>query len=254
MQGNLADVIGTDKDISEYNSTKVIPDFHKNIAPLFTKSGLNGGKSCVDCHNAKDKLNLANMTGVSLKTSMYRTFVLGAHKVKDKDKILPNQYADINPLGMDSKYHPAPFLWSLILDDDLSVPSDDNHSNTAARNLERKNDFGAQYDEDVISELNRINGDYNHSKHWSLEDTQKMITYGSTRLAVGLSDKIDFTENSLSISTPQAQKAYQALVKNCYECHNTHTAGGLQDANFTDIIPKEKRFTSASYLRDSRMR
>ncbi|CAA6816244.1 MAG: Unknown protein [uncultured Sulfurovum sp.] len=250
MQGNLADVIGTDKDISDYNATKSIPDFHKEIAPLFTKSGLNGGQSCVDCHNVKDKLNLSNLTGIDSKTAMYRTFVLGAHKVKDEDKVLPYQYGDINPMGMDNNYHPAPFLWSLILDDDLTVPKDENHSNTASRDLERANDYGAMYDEDVVKEVKRINGDYNHSKHWSLEDTQKMITYGSTRLPVGMSDKISFQRNYLSTNTPQAQKAYQALVKNCYSCHNTHSTGGLSDRNFTPIQPKEKRFANAYYLRD----
>jgi len=254
MQGNLADVIGTDKDISDYNSTASIPDFHKDIAPLFTKPGLNGGQSCADCHNATDKLNLSNMTGVNSRTSLYRTFVLGAHKVKDSEKVLQFNYSGINPMGMDNHYHPAPFIWSLMLNDDLTVPEDENHSNTSARNLDRDHDYGSKYDEDVISEINRINAIYDHSKHWSLEDTQKMITYGSTRLPVGMSDKITFKTNWISTGTPQAQKAYQALVRNCYECHNTHNSGGLSDRNFEDIQPKEKRFSNSYYLRDRVMR
>ncbi len=31
---------------------------------------------------------------------------------------------------------PAPLLWSLILNDDLTAPADDNHSNDAGRSLD----------------------------------------------------------------------------------------------------------------------
>jgi len=31
---------------------------------------------------------------------------------------------------------PAPFRWSLILNDDLTAPADDNHSNDAGRSLD----------------------------------------------------------------------------------------------------------------------
>ncbi|CAA6799201.1 MAG: Unknown protein, partial [uncultured Sulfurovum sp.] len=254
MKGTLADVINTDKDISEYNATKEIPDFHKNIVPLFSKAALDGGGSCISCHNATDKLNLSNMTGISIINATYRNFVLGAHKMPGSEEVFPYNYASINPLGMDNDYHPAPFLWSLLLNDDLSVPEDENHSNSSSRDLDRDEDYGAQYNENVHTEINRINALYDHSKHWSSEDTQAMITYGSTRLAAGLSDKIKFTKNSLSTNTAQAQKAYQALVKNCYECHNNHTTGGINDNGFEAIKPKEKRFNDNIYLRDTQTR
>ncbi|CAA6809463.1 MAG: Unknown protein, partial [uncultured Sulfurovum sp.] len=254
MKGNLADVIGTDKDISQYDATKEIPDFQKNIASLFTKTALNGGGSCVSCHNATDKLNLSNMTGISVMNSTYRNFVLGAHKIPDSEEVLPYNYTSINPLGMDDDYHPAPFLWSLLLNDDLSVPEDEEHSNSSSRDLDRASDYGAKYNENVVTEINRINGIYDHSKHWSTEDTQAIITYGSTRLAAGLSDKISFVSNYLSTNTPQAQKAYQALVANCYSCHNNHTVGGMNDNNFEEARPKEKRFNDNVFLRDTETR
>jgi hypothetical protein len=253
MHGNLSDMLGTDRDISEYNATKEIPDFHKQIIPLLNKTGLNGGKSCVDCHNEKDKLNLSNATGVDIKNTTYRNFVLGAHKMSD-ESVVPYQYEGINQMGMDNDYHPAPFLWSLILDDDLSVPSDSNHSDSFGKSLDRDGDFGAKYSQDIENEIKRINLIYDHSKHWSLEDKQKVITYGATRLAIGLSDKVSFTKNNLAINTNQSQKAYQSLIRNCYSCHNNHTKGGLHDSSFEDIIPKEKRFNNNYYLKDETMR
>ncbi len=253
MRGDLKDMWGTQRDISDYNATKEIPDFHKQIVPLFTKKSLNSGKACIDCHNAKDKLDLANITGVDIKNLTYRNLVLGAHLMSD-GSLLPYQYEGINQMGMDNQYHPAPFLWSLILNDDLTVPEDENHTNTYGRNLDRDGDFGAKYSKAVSDEIARINGIYDHSKHWSLEDTQKIITYGTTRIPVGLSDRVSFSANHLAIDTPQAQKAYQALVRNCYSCHNNHTVGGLHDKNFEDIIPKEKRFSNSYYLRDGIMR
>lgn len=256
MKGDLSSLFGTDKDITDYNASEKIPDFHKDVMPLLTKAGLNGGQSCVDCHNATDKLNLANSSGVSMMNTTYRNLILGAHKVEGSENVLPYLYGGINPMGdeMDDHYHPAPFLWSLMLGDDLSVEADDNHSNTSARSLEREGDYGAQYNQEVIDEVARINTLYDHSKHWSLLDTQKMINYGVTRLLAGLSDRSSFVSDSLSTSTAQGQKAYQALVKNCYVCHNTHTTGGLRDENFDDIIPLEKRFRASYYLRDSTTR
>ena len=254
MKGNLADIIGTSRDISEYNATEEIPDFQKNIAPLFAKTALNGGGSCVSCHNAKDKLNLSNMTGISVMNATFRNFVLGAHKMPDSEEVFPYNYGSINPMGMDDQYHPAPFLWSLLLNDDLTVPEDENHSNTSSRDLDRANDYGAKYNERVETEISRINGIYDHSKHWSAEDTQAIITYGSTRLAVGMLDKISFVSNHLSTGTGQAQKAYQALVANCYSCHNNHTVGGVNDNSFEAVRPKEKRFNSNIFLRDTQTR
>jgi hypothetical protein len=254
MKGNLADVIGTDKDISEYNATKNIPDFHKDITPLLTKTAVDGGGSCVSCHNVTDKLNLSNLTGVSVMNPTYRNFVLGAHKMPDSEEVFPYNYTSINPIGMDDDYHPAPFLWSLLLNDDLSVPEDENHSNSSSRDLDRDGDYGAQYNENVNTEIARINGIYDHSKHWSNEDIQKVITYGSTRLAAGLSDKITFQTDGLNLNTGQAQKAYQALVNKCYSCHNNHTSGGVNDNAFADARPKEKRFNDNIYLRDGATR
>ncbi len=253
MHGDLSSMWGTDKDLSQYDASKEIPDFHKQIIPLLTKAGLNGGKSCANCHNAKDKLNLSNATGVDIKNMTYRNFVLGAHLMPD-GSVAPYQYEGINQMGMDNYYHPAPFLWSLILNDDLTAPSDSNHSDVFGKSLDRTDDYGAKYSKDIEDEIARINGIYDHSKHWSLEDKQKIITYGATRLAVGLSDRVSFLKNKLAIDTNQAQKAYQALVRNCYSCHNNHTKDGLHDSNFTDIIPKEKRFGEDYYLRDETMR
>ncbi len=251
MKGTLADVINTDNDISEYNTSSHIPDFHKDIVPLLSKSGLSSGKSCIDCHNATDKLNLSNKTGIDVKNMTYRNLVLGAHKIKDSDTLLPYLYGTINPMGMDDDYHPAPFLWSLLLNDDLSMTSDDNHPSSSSRNLDRDGDYGAEFSDEVNTEIARINTIYDHSKHWSIDDTQSLIEYSTNRLAVGLSDKITFKQDSLKTDTPQAQKAYQALVRKCYSCHNTHNKGGLNDKEFTDIIPKEKRFADDTYMRDS---
>ncbi len=83
MHGNLTDMWGTDKDTTEFNASKEVPDFHKQIMPLLTKPALDGGKSCADCHNSGDKLNLSNATGVDVQNTTYRNFVLGAHLLPD---------------------------------------------------------------------------------------------------------------------------------------------------------------------------
>ena len=253
MHGDLNDTWGTDKDITNFDSSKEVPDFHKQIMPLLTKPALNGGKSCVDCHNAGDKLNLSNATGVDVQNMTYRNFVLGAHLMPD-GSVAPYNYISINPMGMDRDYHPAPFLWSLILNDDLTAPADSNHSDEFGKSLDRKDDYGAKYSKDIEDEIARINGIYDHSKHWSLQDKQTVINYGVTRLAVGISDRLEFVPNRLAIDTNQSQKAYQSFIRNCYECHNNHTVGGLHDEDFQDIIPKEKRFSDPYYLRDEIMR
>jgi hypothetical protein len=251
MKGNLEDVIGTDKDISEYNATKNVPDFHKNIAPLFIKPAVNGGGSCASCHNAKDKLNLSNMTGTSILNSTYRNLIQGAHHVKESGEIIPYLYTDINPMGMNDEYHPAPFLWSLILNDVLGLPADDNHT-TGSRNLDRDGDYGAKYSFGVRDAVRDINAIYDHSKHWSLEDTQKMITYGTNRVPIGLSDRLTYTSNEIFKYTGSAQKTYQALVKKCYECHSTHSTGGVYDLSYEPIQPKEKRYLSSYLLQTMR--
>jgi len=253
MKGNLADVIGTDKDISDYNATKNIPDFHKNIAPLFTKPALNGGGSCASCHNAKDKLNLSNMTGPSVLNSTYRNLIYGAHHVEESGEIIPFLYTEINPMGINDEYHPAPFLWSLILNDVLGLPNDENHT-TASRNLDRDGDYGAKYSFGVRDAVRDINAIYDHSKHWSIEDTQKIITYGTNRVPLGLSDRITHTSNEILKYTGSAQKTYQALVKKCYGCHSTHNKGGIYDHDYEPSLPKKKRYRSSDLLHSGSLR
>ena len=136
----------------------------------------------------------------------------------------------------------------------MSVPEDENHSNNLSRNLDRDGDYGAVFRQDVLDEIKRVNQEYDHSKHWSAQDIQKLITYSSTRLAVGLSDRITFKANYLATDTPQAQKAYQAMVSKCYSCHNNHTVGGVNDNSFEDARPLEKRYNDNVYLRDVNMR
>ncbi len=68
--------------------------------PLLTKPALDGGKSCADCHNSGDKLNLSNATGVDVQNTTYRNFVLGAHLLPD-GSVAPYNYISINPMGMD---------------------------------------------------------------------------------------------------------------------------------------------------------
>ena len=253
MKGDLADVIGTDNDISEYNTSAEVPDFYKQIVPLLQKPALDGGKSCVDCHNAKDKLNLASIYSVEQTSMSYRNLLLGAHKLEGGD-VIPYLYGGINPMGMDDEYHPAPFLWSLIFDDDLSVPPDENHSNGSSRNLDRDGDYGAKYSEYILNEIHRVNRLYDHSKHWSLKDTQTLVTYGATRLPVGLSDRLEYKGDFLEMRSGQGQKAFQSLLKNCFECHNKHKEGGIYDNNFEAIQPKEKTFIKSNYNYDIVMR
>jgi len=247
---NANGMIGSDKDISDYNSSAQIPDFHKQIAPLFIKSAVNGGGSCVSCHNVKDKLNLSNQTGVSSINATYLTLLYGAHKVQNSEEVIPYLSNSIAPLGLDN--HPAPFLWSLILNDDLTIPPDENHTNNIGRSLERDGDYGAEYNITVKDEIDRINALYDHSKHWSSEDIQALITYSTMRTSVGLSDKITFQKNSISRTTGQAQKAYQAMVRKCFNCHNSFENGGLKDESFG--LPKEKRFKAPHLLKDDDIR
>jgi len=84
------------------------------------------------------------------------------------------------------------------------------------------------------------------------EDLQSFITYTTTQIPVGLSDRITFASTSQSITTPQAQKAYQAMVRNCFSCHTNNTDDGIDDEGFG--LPKNKRFISDTWLRDRDMR
>ncbi len=248
MQGNLSDMLGSAHDISSYNTAAHVPDFHKDIIPLLAKVSTASGKSCMDCHNAKDKLDLANTTGLSSLNSTYRTLLLGAHKLSDASGVVPYVDNSINPMGMDNNYKPAPFLWSLLLNDDLTVPPDATHPNAASRVLDRNGDYGATYNPVVESDIASINAQYDHSKHWSTADLQEFITYTSTQIPVGLSNRITFKSDSISRTTPQAQKAYQAMVRQCFACHTSNLTDGIKDAGFG--LPLYKRFISQVWLSD----
>jgi len=252
MTGDLTNVLGTDKDISGYDASYSVPDFHNDIMPLFTKASASGGKACADCHNANDKLNLSNETGISVNNSTFMNLVRGAHKLSDNSGVVPFVSDSINPLGMDDNYTPAPFLWSLLLNDDLTVPASGSYGNTSSRDLDREGDYGAAYNATVEADINSINSQYDHSKHWDTEDLQSFITYTTTQIPVGLSDRITFASTSQSITTPQAQKAYQAMVRNCFSCHTNNTDDGIDDEGFG--LPKNKRFISDTWLRDRDMR
>lgn len=252
MRGNLAGV----PDISSYNAADDVPDFHRDVMPLLTKPAANG-KSCASCHQAGTKLNLSNATGPEAMNATYRTLVQGAHKMADGRKI-PYSNNSINPLGMDDAYSPAPFLWSLLLNDDLSVEPDAAHPNNSSRALERAGDYGAMYDAAVSDDIAAINAQYDHSQHWSAEDIQAFITYSSTQMPAGLSDRIaqNFTAKGTNYRAGAAgQKAYQAMVRNCFSCHNSFTGangGGIEDPNFG--LPLEKSFSNSTGQRDKRMR
>jgi len=258
MQGDLSDVLGTYNDVSTYNAYNSVPDFHGDIVALLNKPGLNSGanngKTCATCHNAKDKLNLANKTGVSNVNATYRNLVTGAHKLGTSETTIPYLNASINPMGMDDSYHYAPFLWSLLLNDDLSVASDTEHADSASRNLDRFGDYGAKYSADIVSAIADINGQYDHSRHWSSDDIQTFITYTTTQIPVGLSNRIaeSFTKSSLETNDAAAQKAYQSMVRNCFSCHNNHNTVGIDGDGFG--LPKEKRFKSSVWLKDSETR
>lgn len=252
MRGNLSGV----PDISSYDAAEDVPDFHRDIMPLLLKPAANG-KSCASCHNAGTKLNLSNASGPEAMNATYRTLIQGAHKLADGRKV-PYSNNSINPLGMDDTYQPAPFLWSLLLNNDLSVAPDPEHPNNHSRTLERSGDYGATYDEDVEQAIADINGQYDHSQHWSAEDIQMFITYSSTQMPAGLSDRIaeNFTSKGTDYRSGAAgQKAYQAMVRNCFSCHNSFTGangGGIEDPNFG--LPLEKSFSNSTGQRDRRMR
>lgn len=255
MKGNLSDMLGSSRDISSYNTTEDIPDFHKDIVPLLAKPGNNvNGQSCMDCHNAQDKLNLSNKTGTSAINATFRNLLLGVHKRSDNAGVVPYLSDSINPLGMDNNYTPAPFLWSILLNDDLTEPPATDYPNDASRSLKRPGDYGAKYDPVIASDIAAVTDKYDHSKHWSTEDLQKFITYTVTQIPVGLSDRIpqSFTAKSLPRTTPVAQKAYQAMVRQCFSCHTSNLDNGMDVANFG--LPLLKRYVQNFYLRDPNTR
>lgn len=256
MHGTLTDV----PDISSYDPNDSIPDFHKDVMPLLTQPALNplaNGErpSCASCHKAGTHLNLSNATGPEAMNATFRTVVRGAHKMDD-GSLLAYSNDSLNPMGMDNSYHPAPLLWSLLLNDDLTVEPDADHPNGSSRSLERVGDYGAKYSADVEARIAEINAKYDHSQHWSASDIQDFITYSSTQMPAGLSNKMTFNSQGGDYrSGAAAQKAYQALVRNCFSCHNSFTTangGGIEDPNFG--LPLKKRFSNSTGMRDKRMR
>lgn len=258
MRGDLSGITDI-TDPNYYNAYYNVPDFHKDIMPLFTSAPTHpdntAKKSCADCHNAGSKLNLSNASGPETMNATYRTVVLGAHKLPNNAGIVPYSNNSINPLGMENSYHPAPFMWSLLLNDDLSVPADSSHPNNSSRNLDRAGDYGATYVSAVETSIKDINSQYDHSKHWSLADMQKFITYSSTQMPADLSNRSTFKSNALSTSSVAAQKAYQAIVRQCYDCHNDFTNAngeGIEADGYG--LPWEKRFASSNNLRNRQVR
>ncbi len=247
MKGTLSNV----NDISTYNAGANVPDFHRQIVPLLQKPGPTG-KSCIGCHNVKDKLNLSNTTGTASMNSTFRALLQGAHNLGGAAGVVPYLSSAINPMGMDDQYQPAPFLWSVLLNNDLSVPEDSTHPNGASRALDRAGDYGATYNAMVESDIAAINAVYDHSKHWSAEELQQFITYTTTQIPVGISDRMTFQTSSISTQSPAAQKAYQAMVRQCFNCHTSNLDNGIASVGFG--LPSTKRFISEVWLRDTQSR
>ncbi len=255
MRGNLSDVA----DITTFDTYDAIPNFHENVVPLLTKASLTAveGKfyTCIDCHRAGTKLNLSNFSGPDVQNSTYRNAVLGASKL-DANTNINYLNGGINPMGTENGYNFAPLFWSVLLNNDLSVPSDDTHPNSASRSLERAGDYGATYSEAVNTKIAAINAQYDHSKHWSKSDMQAFIIYSNTRLPAVLSDDNNFVvQGSGYRSSSAGQKAYQAMLRNCFNCHNSFTGSGgegIEDARFG--LPEEKVFSSDTGQRDKRLR
>jgi hypothetical protein len=240
-----ANLSGT-HDISGYNSYAAVPDFHRRIAPML--------RSCGGCHDAGDQLDLSNPTGARSQNSTWLNLVRGAHNLNDgSGEVVPYLSNSINPIGFDDAYQSAPFLWSLLLGDDLSVPPESGYPNGASRNLDRPGDYGATYDPRVEAAIASINASYDHSRHWSAAQVQRFITYSSTQSMVGLSDRLSFEAEGQGYTTSAAgQKAYQALVRRCFDCHNDHVSGGIGDLGFG--LPLQKRYRSAADLRNRYLR
>ena len=257
MRGNLNDVT----DITSFSSYDAVPDFHRDVMPLLTKPSITADptdgikKSCADCHKPGTKLNLNNFSGPDVRNSTYRNVVLGASRLNDTTKI---DYLDggINPMGTENDYGFAPLFWSLLMNDDLSVAPDDEHPDKSSRSLERVGDYGASYSDEVNKKIASINGQYDHSKHLSKSDLQTLVIYSNTRLPAVLSDRSTFvTQGEGYRSSDAGQKAYQAMVRKCFSCHNSFTGangGGIEDAEFG--LPIEKVFSSKTGQRDKRLR
>ena len=240
-------------DITQYDASSAVPDFHHDIMPLFTTPATASGQACIDCHHARDKLDLSNPTGVRSQNPTWLNLVRGAHRLAGTDDVVPYINNSINPMGFDDDYHPAPFMWSLLLGDDLSEPPAANFPNDSSRNLTRPGDFGATYDPRVVNAINAINGQYDHTQHWTAQQMQTFISYSTTQSMVGLSDRINFTSQGGGMTENVAgQKAYQAMVRQCFDCHNDHTMDGVNAMGFG--LPQAKRYRSDNDLRSRFMR
>jgi hypothetical protein len=244
-QKMLGDLSGV-PDISSYNAYYSVPDFHTEIMPMLM--------TCAGCHDASDKLDLSNATGARSQSPAWLRLVRGAYNLDDSSgDVVPYVTNSINPMGFDDNYGPAPFLWALLLDDDLTVPPAPNYPDAASRSIARPGDYGATYDPRIVTAINDINTLYDHSGHWTAAEVQKFITYTTTQTMVGLSDRIAFdADGSGYTSTPAGQKAYQAIVRRCFDCHNNHNGEGIADAGFGQ--PQVKRFRSANDLKSKYLR
>ena len=248
MAGSLQNVT----DISGYDTAADVPDFHVDIMPMFTTPNA-AGLSCASCHDARDKLNLSNSTGPEASNATWRTLTSGAHKLGLTEEVVPYLSASINPIAMDNHFGPAPFLWALLLNDDLTLPPEAGYPNDASRNLDRPGDYGAKYDARIESAIAEVNAQYDHSQHWDAAQVQHFITYTSTQVPVGLSDRISFIADGASgLEGAGAQKAYQALVRNCFDCHNNHVDAGVDSAGFG--LPLEKRFSGTTDIKSAQLR
>ncbi len=248
MQGDLSNVA----DISSYDTAADVPDFHNDIMPMFTTPNANG-VSCASCHDARDKLNLSNTSGPEARNAAWRSLTSGAHKLASSEEVVPYLRPTINPMGMDNSYGPAPFLWALLLNDDLSVPPQAGYPNDASRNLDRAGDYGATYDARIEQAITDINAQYDHSRHWSAAQLQQFITYSTTLAPVGLSDRINFTPGGVNgLEGAAAQKAYQALVRNCFDCHNNINGVGIDAPGLG--LPLQKRFSTTTALKGAQTR
>ncbi len=251
---NLAGV----PDVSLYDAYSAVPDYHRDIVPMLTTPSATTGVSCVSCHHDGSQLNLANSTGTDSQVPSWLALVSQAHTTTGSGLLVPYINDSINPMGMDNQFHPAPFLWALLLNDDLTVPPDATHPNNSSRNLDRPGDYGAVYDANVLADIQSINARYDHSKHWTPAQVQAFITYSTTQSRVGLSNRIQFTPDQLSINSQAAQRAYQVLVRKCFSCHSdskNSLADALRPLETAGLgLPFYKRFTDATQMRDGNHR
>lgn len=236
-------------DTTTYDTANSVPDFHRDVMPLFETTNTASGRACTECHNASDKLDLSNPTGSRSQNASWLALVRGAHKLLGTEDVVPYIDNSINPMGFDDDYHPAPFMWSLLLGDDLSERPESGFPGHRSRDLTRPGDYGATFDQRIVNAIGTINAQYDHSQHWTSTQIQNFINYSTTQSMVGLSDRIAFLSQGQGYTSSAAgQKAYQAMVRQCFNCHNNHTTEGINDAAFG--LPQEKRFRSSFDLRN----